>query len=102
MTAIDRPRPASAGGTPKAEREQVTRRTPATWLRGGGLSNLVFLLPMLIIFGIFSWWPIVRSVVMSFQHTNLVTAPTFVGWDNFVQVVNDPLFWTAVGNTGWL
>lgn len=72
-----------------------------TWLRGGGLSNLLFLLPMLVIFGIFSWWPIVRSVVMSFQHTNLVTAPTFVGWDNFVQVVNDPLFWTAIGNTGW-
>jgi len=38
---------------------------------------------------------------MSFQHTNLVSAPTWVGWDNFVQVVNDPLFWTAVGNTAW-
>ncbi|MDR6970391.1 sugar ABC transporter permease [Leifsonia shinshuensis] len=77
------------------------RRTPLTWVRGGGLSSLLFLLPMLVIFGIFSWWPIVRSVVMSFQHTNLVSAPTWVGWDNFVQVVNDPLFWTAVGNTAW-
>ncbi|QJA00692.1 sugar ABC transporter permease [Leifsonia sp. PS1209] len=70
-------------------------------MRGGGLSNLLFLLPMIVIFGVFSWWPIVRSVVMSFQHTNLVSAPTFVGWDNFVQVVNDPLFWTAIGNTAW-
>ncbi|NUU06608.1 sugar ABC transporter permease [Leifsonia sp. C5G2] len=70
-------------------------------MRGGGLSTLLFLLPMLVIFGVFSWWPIVRSVVMSFQHTNLVSAPTWVGWDNFVQVVNDPLFWTAVGNTAW-
>ena len=77
------------------------RRTPLTWVRGGGLSSLLFLAPMLVIFGIFSWWPIVRSVVMSFQHTNLVTAPTWVGFDNFVQVVNDPLFWTAVGNTAW-
>nr|WP_249776651.1 sugar ABC transporter permease [Leifsonia sp. C5G2] len=77
------------------------RRTPLTWVRGGGLSTLLFLLPMLVIFGVFSWWPIVRSVVMSFQHTNLVSAPTWVGWDNFVQVVNDPLFWTAVGNTAW-
>lgn len=77
------------------------RRTPLTWVRGGGLSSLLFLLPMLVIFGVFSWWPIVRSVVMSFQHTNLVTAPTWVGFDNFVQVVNDPLFWTAVGNTAW-
>ncbi|OJX81716.1 MAG: ABC transporter permease [Leifsonia sp. 71-9] len=70
-------------------------------MRGGGVSNLLFLLPMLLIFGVFSWWPIVRSVVMSFQHTNLVTPPTWVGWDNFVQVVNDPLFWTVVGNTAW-
>ncbi|MGO4593968.1 carbohydrate ABC transporter permease [Leifsonia sp. 2TAF2] len=88
MTAIDRTR-------------ARPRRTPLTWIRGGGLSSLLFLLPMLLIFGIFSWWPIVRSVVMSFQHTNLVSAPTWVGWDNFVQVVNDPLFWTAVGNTAW-
>jgi multiple sugar transport system permease protein len=90
MTAIDRPR------------AQVRRRrSPLTWLRGGGLSTLLFLLPMLLIFGVFSWWPILRSVVMSFQHTNLVSPPTWVGWDNFVQVVNDPLFWTAVGNTAW-
>jgi multiple sugar transport system permease protein len=38
---------------------------------------------------------------MSFQHTNLVSPPTWVGWDNFVQVVHDPLFWTAIGNTAW-
>ena len=88
MTAIDRPRSAR-------------RRSPLTWVRGGGLTTLLFLTPMLVIFGVFSWWPIVRSVVMSFQHTNLVSAPTWVGWDNFVQVVNDPLFWTAVGNTAW-
>src|SRR4051794_14997698 len=88
MTAIDRTR-------------TRPRPTPLTWIRGDGLSSLLFLVPMLLIFGIFSWWPIVRSVVMSFQHTNLVSAPTWVGWDNFVQVVNDPLFWTAVGNTAW-
>lgn len=76
-------------------------RTPATWLRRGGLSNLAFLFPMLLIFGVFSWYPIVRAVVMSFQKTNLVTPPTFVGMDNFVKVFNDPLFWTAAKNTGW-
>lgn len=76
-------------------------RTPATWLRRGGLSNLAFLFPMLLIFGVFSWYPIVRAVIMSFQKTNLVTPPTFVGMDNFVKVFNDPLFWTATQNTAW-
>ena len=92
MTAIDRPRTSS---------RRLVRRSPATWIRGGGLSTLVFLVPMLLIFGLFSWYPIVRAIIMSFQHTNLVSTPTWVGWDNFVQVVHDPLFWTAVGNTAW-
>jgi multiple sugar transport system permease protein len=70
-------------------------------VRRGGLSTLVFLLPMLIIFGVFSWTPIVESVVMSFQHTNLVTTPEFVGWANFEAVLADPTFWVAVRNTAY-
>ena len=70
-----------------------------TWVRRGGLSTLLFLLPLTVIFGVFSWWPIVRAAVMSVQQTNLVTAPTFVGVANFVTVFNDPLLWTAVRNT---
>jgi multiple sugar transport system permease protein len=77
------------------------RRGPRTWLRGGGLSTLVFLSPLLVVFGFFSWGPIVQSVVMSVQETNLVTAATFVGLDNFAAVFADPLLWTAVRNTLW-
>ncbi|MDH2415732.1 sugar ABC transporter permease [Nocardioides sp. CER19] len=62
---------------------------------------VLFLLPMLLVFGLFSWWPIVRSVVMSLQQTNLVTAPEFVGLDNFRAVLQDPLLATAVQNTVW-
>ena len=62
---------------------------------------ILFLLPMLLVFGLFSWWPIVRSVVMSLQQTNLVTAPEFVGLDNFRAVLDDPLLGTAVQNTLW-
>ncbi|MCU1476118.1 MAG: transporter permease [Subtercola sp.] len=93
MTALDRP----VAATPRARR----RRTPLTWFRGGGLANLLFLLPMLIVFGLFSWYPIVRAVIMSFQKTNMVQAATWVGLDNFVKVLHDPLFYTAVHNTAW-
>ncbi|BDZ51895.1 sugar ABC transporter permease [Frondihabitans sucicola] len=72
-----------------------------TWLRGGGLGNLVFLLPLLLVFGLFSWWPIIRAAVMSVQTTNLVTAPVFVGWANFSHVLHDPLLGTAIVNTIW-
>ena len=71
------------------------------WVRRGGLSTLVFALPMLVIFGVFSWLPIVNSVVMSFQRTNLVAPAKWVGWANFAYVLNDPLLPTAIGNTLW-
>jgi multiple sugar transport system permease protein len=77
------------------------RRTPITWVRRGGLSTLIFALPMLVVFGAFSWYPIVRTVVMSFQHTNLVQAPSWVGLDNFSGVIHDPNTPTAVKNTAY-
>src|ERR1700687_3874768 len=76
-----------------------SRRTPVTWVRGGGLATLLFLLPMLVIFGAFSWYPIVRTVIMSLQHTNLVQPATWVGFANFGTVIHDPLFPVAVKNT---
>lgn len=66
-----------------------------------GLSTLAFLLPLLLIFGMFSWFPIIRSFVMSVQETNLVTITRFVGLDNFARVLADPLFGRAVANTAY-
>jgi multiple sugar transport system permease protein len=79
--------------------QQRARRTPVTWVRSGGLTTLLFLLPMLFIFGAFSWYPIVRTAIMSVQHTNLVSPATWVGLDNFRAVLNDPLLPKAVENT---
>jgi multiple sugar transport system permease protein len=76
-------------------------RTPLTWVRGGGLTSLLFMLPMLLIFAAFSWYPIVRTVTMSLQHTNLVQPATWVGLDNFRSVLSDPLFPTALKNTAY-
>ena len=75
---------------------------PRSWRASrGSAGTLVFLLPMLLVFGLFSWWPIVRSFVMSVQQTNLVTPAEFVGLDNFRAVLDDPLLGTAVQNTLW-
>jgi multiple sugar transport system permease protein len=80
---------------------QQARRTPITWVRNGGLTTLLFMLPLLFVFGAFSWYPIVRTAVMSFQHTNLVQAPTWVGWQNFSAVIHDPQTPIAVKNTAY-
>jgi multiple sugar transport system permease protein len=84
---------------PVARQRYRARRTPLTWVRRGGLSTLVFMLPLLFVFGAFSWYPIVRTAVMAFQHTNLVQAPTWVGLDNFSAVIHDPQTPVAVRNT---
>jgi multiple sugar transport system permease protein len=100
MAAIESATPTVEQREAAAVRYRV-RRTPLTWLKGGGLSTLVFLLPMLLVFGAFSWYPIVRTVIMSLQHTNLVQPATYVGLDNFRQVIHDPLFPIAVRNTAY-
>jgi len=76
-----------------------TRRSPVSWVRRGGLSTLLFMLPLLIIFGVFSWKPIVEAVVMSLQKTNLVSPAAFVGLDNYARVLSDPQLGQAVLNT---
>ena len=75
------------------------QHTPVTWVRNGGLSAFLFLLPLLLVFGAFSWYPIVRTVIMSLQHTNLVQPATWAGLANFGTVIHDPLFPIAVKNT---
>jgi multiple sugar transport system permease protein len=86
---------------PLARRRHRARRTPLTWIRRGGLSTFLFMVPLLLVFGAFSWYPIVRTAVMAFQQTNLVQAPTWVGLDNFSAVIHDPQTPVAVKNTAY-
>ncbi|GAB2446044.1 sugar ABC transporter permease [Streptosporangium sandarakinum] len=58
-----------------------------------------FLCGALICFAFFSWYPMVREVVLSFQRTNFVDAPVWVGLENFVTVVQDAAFGPAWKNT---
>jgi multiple sugar transport system permease protein len=104
MGAVDVMQNEGTESVPVGRLERVSarrrpRRTPITWVRGGGLTTLLFLLPLLLVFGAFSWYPITRTVIMSLQHTNLVQAPTWVGLDNFRTVIHDPLLPIAVKNT---
>jgi multiple sugar transport system permease protein len=50
-------------------------------------------------FALFSWYPLVRGVLLSFQQVNFVTDPYWVGLENFRALFRDPLFWTAWRNT---
>ncbi len=47
----------------------------------------------------FAAYPIVFALVLVFLHWDLVTAPSFAGFDNLRLLVNDGRFWRAVANT---
>ena len=60
---------------------------------------LLFLLPALIGFVVFLIWPTLRGIYLSFTEFNLLTPPRFNGLDNYVRMVQDPIFWNAMGVT---
>ena len=71
-------------------------------LRRRVMENLTaygFLCAALVCFALFSWYPIVRGVLLAFQQVNFITDPEWVGFDNFERLFADPLFWDAWTNT---
>ncbi|MFD9947634.1 carbohydrate ABC transporter permease [Nonomuraea sp. NPDC059023] len=66
-----------------------------------GLASVLFLAPLVLVFAVFSWWPIIQSGLLAFQRTNLVAAAEWVAWENFANLFADPLLGTAVVNTAW-
>ena len=53
----------------------------------------------IVLFALFSWYPLARGVILSFQQVNFVTDPYWVGMANYQAIFQDPLFWTAWWNT---
>lgn len=56
-----------------------------------------FLLPVLVLIGIFVIWPAIYAGYLSFQDWSFYKDPEFVGWKNFTDVMSDRLFWQSVG-----
>jgi multiple sugar transport system permease protein len=80
----------------------VSSRRPnrfVVWYRKGGLTVVLFAVPIVLIFLYFSWGPIVNGLVMSLQKTNLVDAAQWVGIGNFQYVLADPALGQATVNT---
>ncbi|MBN9212132.1 MAG: sugar ABC transporter permease [Microbacterium sp.] len=67
-------------------------------MRSGGLWSLAFGAPLVLVFAYFSWGPIVRGLVLSFQKTNFLTS-SWVGLHNFEYVLTDPVLPRAILNT---
>lgn len=66
-------------------------------------SGYFFVLPFVVIFLIFGFWPLVNTFRLSFTDTMLMSRKfKYVGLDNFVQIFRDPSFIKAFKNTAYI
>ena len=80
--------------------------SPARARAGGSLGPKVkrnagahgFLIGAVLCFAFFSWYPMCREIIMSFQKTQLGVT-SWAGWANYRRIFADPTFWTAWKNT---
>ncbi|NMA55825.1 MAG: sugar ABC transporter permease, partial [Firmicutes bacterium] len=62
--------------------------------------SYLFVAPFLLLFSLFVVIPILLSIGLSFTYFNMVQAPTWVGWQNYLTLfLEDEVFLIAVRNT---
>ena len=73
-----------------------------SWRRSLYLNRSLYLmmLPYLVLFLTFTVIPVVMSFLLSFTYFNMLEAPRWVGWQNYLDLfLNDPVFIVAIKNT---
>ena len=74
---VPRPRPPRADGGP-GRCSPRARRNGAAW---------GFLIGAVLCFSFFSWYPIVREVIMSFQKPVYGGGYALAGWSNYLRII---------------
>ena len=67
--------------------------------RGAGLAGWTFVVPNLILVGVFLLVPLVLAIVISFQKRESLGTPEFLGFNNYLDLFSDPVFWQSLWNT---
>lgn len=82
---------------------QAAGTKPKPWiqtLRGKEAINFyLFITPWLVGFLIFTLFPIAAAFLLGFMNYDIVLPPVWVGLENFIELFNDPLFFTSAWNT---
>jgi ABC-type glycerol-3-phosphate transport system permease component len=95
--AIVRPAPGREAGRPSRRRPHWPRWSRKT--RRDLRIGLLFITPWLVGFAAFYLYPALASLYYSFTDFRILQAPKWVGLDNYAQMLADPQFWKALGNT---
>ncbi|OUO17117.1 acetylneuraminate ABC transporter permease [Flavonifractor sp. An4] len=91
---------ATVGKKPKKEKRSQFSGMSKALVRRETISAYLFLLPSLIFFIGFVVIPMIMCVVFSLQEMGLDSSATkFIGFDNYVKMAQDPIFWKGFLNT---
>ena len=60
------------------------------------LIALLFLLPFLVVYGLFTIWSMIKGVEMTFYKWTLIRKMSYVGWDHYREVLRDQEVWDAL------
>src|ERR671930_2527481 len=65
-------------------------------------AGLLFVLPWLLSLLLFTAYPVLTTLYLSFTDYNIVQPPRWIGWQNYrTMFTADPAFWTSVGNSAY-
>ncbi len=63
-------------------------------------ASYIMCAPYFILFFLFTVLPVLTSIVLSFTYFNMLEAPTFIGWDNYIKLfLDDDIFMVSLKNT---
>lgn len=63
------------------------------------LTGLAFAAPAVAVFAVFMFWPLIQVFWISLQQTRGFGIATWVGLQNYQEILSDKIFWTALWNT---
>jgi multiple sugar transport system permease protein len=78
----------------------VAQRPGRSWKRRSDvLAGYAMVTPAVLLIGLFGLVPVAWTIILSFQQNDLQTPATWVGFDNYQQLVKDPVFLESVRHT---
>lgn len=79
----------------------TVRRGSSPLARRKAIQGYLYISPFLLGFLIFTAYPLLTSFYLSFTSYNILSAPTFIGLENYSRAfTQDAQFWASLGRTG--
>ncbi len=78
----------------------IVQRISQQAMRREALWGYLMIAPSILGFGLFFYLALGSSLFISFTQWDVLTAPQWIGLDNYVQLFKDPIFLKSLANTG--